>query len=83
MEKGPTNISTICFEWEATFNTFTDPVSIHDNQFRIVKINPALASLLKEKPENILGKNAIKSFMARISLWKPARTCRPFRSAGR
>jgi len=56
MEKVPTNISTISFEWEATFNAFTDAVSIHDNQFRIVKINPALASLLKEKPENILGK---------------------------
>jgi PAS domain-containing protein len=56
MEKAPTNISTICFDWEATFNTFIDPVSIHDNQFTIVKINTALASLLKEKPENILAR---------------------------
>jgi formate hydrogenlyase transcriptional activator len=55
MKKALTNLSTICFEWEATFNTFADPVSIHDNQFRILKINTALASLLNEKPENILG----------------------------
>lgn len=56
MEKAPENLSTISFEWEAAFNALTDPVSIHDNQFRIVKINSALASLLSEKPENILGK---------------------------
>ncbi|MCU0596485.1 MAG: sigma 54-interacting transcriptional regulator [Desulfobacterota bacterium] len=49
-------MDTTCFEWEATFSAFPDPVSIHDDQFRIVKINPALASLLNEKPENILGK---------------------------
>jgi PAS domain S-box-containing protein len=56
MGKAPINMSTISFEWEATFNAFPDPVSIHDNQFRIIKVNPALASLLKEKPENIIGK---------------------------
>ena len=56
METMPTKISLTSFEWEAAFNAFTDPVSIHDNQFRIVKINTALATLLKEKPENILGK---------------------------
>jgi formate hydrogenlyase transcriptional activator len=56
MVKTTINMSTICFEWDSSFNTITDPVSIHDNQFRIIKINPALASLLKENPENILGK---------------------------
>jgi formate hydrogenlyase transcriptional activator len=55
-KKAPPDITPISFEWEATFNAFTDPVSIHDNQFSIVKINPALAELLQEKPEDILGK---------------------------
>jgi PAS domain-containing protein len=56
MEKVLTKISLTSFEWEAAFNAFTDSVSIHDNQFRIVKIKTALASLLKERPENIIGK---------------------------
>jgi formate hydrogenlyase transcriptional activator len=56
MQMARTNMTTICFEWEATFYTFTDPVSIHDNQFRILKVNTALADLLQEKPENIIGK---------------------------
>jgi PAS domain S-box-containing protein len=55
-KKVPQDITTIFIEWESTFNTLTDPVSIHDDKFRIVKINPALAELLQEKPENILGK---------------------------
>ena len=72
MEKVSTNMSAICFEWEATFNTFTDPVSIHDNQFTIVKINPALASLLNEKPENILGKKCHQVIHGRD---KPVEIC--------
>ena len=72
METAPTDMSTISFEWEATFNAFTDPVSLHDNQFRIVKINPALASLLKEKPENIIGK---KCHQVIHGSDKPLETC--------
>jgi transcriptional regulator with GAF, ATPase, and Fis domain len=72
MKKVPQKKSTICFEWETTFNTFSDPVSIHDNQFRMVKINPALASLLKEKPENILGEKCHHVIHGRD---KPLETC--------
>ncbi len=48
------------------------PFSIHDNQFRIVKVNPALATLLKEKPENILGRKCHQVFHGTD---KPVESC--------
>jgi len=65
-------MTTINFEWEATLNTITDPVSVHDNQFRILKANTALADLLQEKPENILGK---KCYQIIHGMNKPVEVC--------
>jgi len=56
MKEVPENLIAISSEWEAVLNAITDPVSIRGNQFRIVKINPAPASLLNEKPVNLPGK---------------------------
>ena len=65
-------MTTINFEWEATLNTITDPVSVHDNQFRILKVNTALADLLQEKPENIIGK---KCYQIIHGMNKPVELC--------
>ena len=43
-------------EWEATFNSISDPVSIHDKEFRIIKANKAFADALGMKPGEVLGK---------------------------
>ncbi len=68
---------TTSLEWEAIFDAFPDPVSVHDNQFRIVKINTALASLLQEEPESIVGRKCHEIIHGKD---KPLETC-PLRQA--
>lgn len=43
-------------EWETTFNSITDMISIHDKDFNIVKVNKAFAEFLQDKPEKFIGK---------------------------
>jgi len=43
-------------EWETTFNSICDLVSIHDKDFKLVKVNKAFAEFFKMKPEEIVGK---------------------------
>jgi len=43
-------------EWEATFNSITDFVSIQDKDSRLVKVNKAYADLFKTKPEALIGR---------------------------
>jgi hypothetical protein len=48
MKEVPENLIAISSEWEAVLNALSDPASIHDNRFRILKIHSALAYLLKK-----------------------------------
>ena len=43
-------------EWEATFNSITDMVSIHDRDFNIVKANNAFIKYFQSKYGKIIGK---------------------------
>jgi len=43
-------------EWRTTFDSITDLVSIHDKDFRLVRVNKAFADVLNMKPEELLGK---------------------------
>ena len=43
-------------EWETTFNSICDLVSIHDKDFKLVKVNKAFADFFKTKPEELVGK---------------------------
>jgi len=43
-------------EWETTFNSITDLVSIQDKNFKIVRVNKAYADALEVKPEKLIGK---------------------------
>jgi len=43
-------------EWETTFNSITDMISIHDKDFNIVKVNKAFAEFLQDKSEKFIGK---------------------------
>jgi PAS domain S-box-containing protein len=40
-------------EWQATFDAITDPVSIHDKDFRVIRANKAFAEHVGLKPEEI------------------------------
>lgn len=42
--------------WQATFNSITDFVSIHDNDNNILLANKALADFLGVSPESLIGK---------------------------
>jgi len=43
-------------EWKTTFDSITDLVSIHDKDFRLVRVNKAFADALNMKPEELVGK---------------------------
>ncbi len=44
-------------EWSATFDSITDMISIHDKDFRIVRMNKAFAESFKMPPEALIGKH--------------------------
>ena len=43
-------------EWRITFDSITDLVSIHDKNFRLVRVNKAFANSLKMEPSELIGK---------------------------
>ncbi len=44
------------FDWETTFNSLTDRVTVQDRDFTILKCNKAYADAMGMKPEDIIGK---------------------------
>ena len=64
-------------EWELTFNSINDLVSIHDKDFRIVKVNKAFADTFGMGMQNLLGKNATKLFMEQKNLGTTALIVKP------
>lgn len=42
-------------EWEATFNSISDLVSIHDKNSKLLRVNKAYADFFKMKPEEVVG----------------------------
>jgi len=49
-------------DWEKTFNTMTDFVSVHDKDFKIIKANQALCDFLGKSSREIIGKRCYKIF---------------------
>jgi len=47
-------------EWRTTFDAITDLISIHDKDNRIVRVNKAVADLLKTTPHELIGSSATK-----------------------
>ncbi|MFB0525775.1 MAG: histidine kinase dimerization/phosphoacceptor domain -containing protein [Phycisphaerae bacterium] len=43
-------------QWETTFNSIGDLVSIHDKDYKLVKVNKAFANFFKIKPEELVSK---------------------------
>ncbi len=44
-------------EWQTTFNSITDRISIHDKDLRVVRVNKAYADTFKMSPEAPIGKH--------------------------
>jgi len=58
-------------EWQTTFNSMTDFISIHDQEFTIVRANQALANYLGKTPEELIGQKCYHVFHDRTSPWVP------------
>jgi len=43
-------------EWRTTFDSITDLISIHDREYRILRVNRAFADLFHMKPQQLIGK---------------------------
>ncbi len=43
-------------EWAVTFDSITGLVSVHDKDFRFVRVNKAFADFFKMKPEELIGR---------------------------
>jgi len=43
-------------EWSVTFDSITDLVSIHDEDFKIVRVNKAYANVFKLKSQELIGR---------------------------
>jgi PAS domain S-box-containing protein len=43
-------------EWRTTFDSIVDPISIIDNDFRIIKSNRAFADMAGKEPKQLIGK---------------------------
>jgi len=50
------NLRKAAEEWITTFDSITDAVSIHDRDFRLVRVNQAFADILNMKREELVGK---------------------------
>jgi PAS domain S-box-containing protein len=55
-KKAEEKIKQAAEEWEITFNSISDLVSIHDKEFRFLRLNQAYAKLFKINPEDSQGK---------------------------
>ena len=47
-------------EWQTTFDSIVDPISIHDKDFKLVRVNEAFAEFLDEPPEELIGETCYK-----------------------
>ena len=43
-------------EWDVTFNSVSDMISIHDHEFTIIRANKSFAKFFQCKPEDCIGK---------------------------
>ena len=46
----------VAAQWQATFDSITDCVSIQDSDFRIVRANRALADIFETEPQELIGR---------------------------
>jgi PAS domain S-box-containing protein len=44
-------------EWRKTFDSISDAISIHDKDFRILRVNKAFADMFHMKPSQIIGRH--------------------------
>ncbi len=68
-KKSEESIKHISKEWESTFNSITDLVSIHDKKFNLVKVNEAFATAFNAKPEELIGRKCYEIVHGTTEPW--------------
>ena len=64
-------------EWRTTFDSITDMISIHDKNFKIRRVNKALANAFGKEPKELIGKTCYELFHGTK---EPAQSCPHIRS---
>jgi PAS domain S-box-containing protein len=64
-------------EWQTTFDSMHDLVSIHDRNYKLVRVNRAFANAFKMEPEELVGKTCYEVFHKTN---KPISVCPHFRA---
>jgi PAS domain S-box-containing protein len=55
--KARTEQEKIAAEWQVTFDSIADPISIHSSDYRLTRVNKAYADSFKMKPEELIGRH--------------------------
>ncbi|ODS29651.1 MAG: putative phosphohydrolase, partial [Candidatus Scalindua rubra] len=78
LEKKVEEIEHARNDWETTFDSISDLISIHDKEFNIVRCNKAVARKFNLKPEDIIGKKCYEIFHGTNRPWHtcPYERCR-------
>ena len=50
------NIKRAAEEWGTTFDAITDLISIHDKDYRFIRVNKAFINTFKMEPPELIGK---------------------------
>jgi len=61
-KQGEEKIKQAAQRWRATFDSITDMISIHDKDFKITRVNTALANAFKIEPKELIGKTCYELF---------------------
>ncbi|MHA1219938.1 MAG: PAS domain S-box protein [Candidatus Heimdallarchaeaceae archaeon] len=56
-KKAEEELESASEEWKSTFDSISDLVSVHDKDFRIIKVNKAFAKTFGKKPDELIGKH--------------------------
>jgi len=54
------NLKRAAKEWRTTFDSITDLVSIHDKDFKFVRVNKSFAKAFEMEPKELIGKTCYK-----------------------
>lgn len=56
-------------EWRHTFDSIPDFISVHDKDFKFVKVNKSLADFLGARPEELVGKHCYEVLHDKAVAW--------------
>ena len=56
-KKTETKLEQVIRDWQTTLDSTPDYISIHDKNYKIVRVNRALADALKLQPEEVIGRH--------------------------